>query len=340
MSFETNHPADSDMRSVGILVFDGVTLLDVAGPAEVFSRAVAAARTRASGHRHYQVLYLSSAGGSVVTSSGLTLSGTMPVADSPALDLLLVPGADDLPHRPYDPTLLDAVRRASERARLVASVCTGAFLLAELGLLDGRRVTTHWKDADLLASRYPSLDVDRDVIHAQDGRFLTSAGVSTGIDLALHLVELDFGADMTRDIARDVVVYMQRPGGQSQFSAALRHPSAHADRLRAVTEHVQSDPAHHTLTTMADLASVSPRHLTRLFRDALGTTPARWLEEVRLDQACRLILDGHTVTDSARASGFGTDENLRRAFARNLGCTPSQYRSRFSTTNRSAVVGD
>ncbi|MEL4356808.1 MULTISPECIES: GlxA family transcriptional regulator [unclassified Luteococcus] len=321
MSLRTDHPTDSDITDVGLLVFDGVTLLDVSGPAEVFSRA-----------RGFRLSYLSADGGHVTTGCGMTLATTLPMAECPALDVLVVPGSDDLPHRDWDPTLLAAARLGVERARLVASVCTGAFVLAELGLLEGRRATTHWREAQLLARRYPGVQVEPDVLHVHDGRFVTSAGISAGIDLALYLVELQRGAAAAREIARDLVVFLHRPGGQSQFSPALRHPLPRTGQLHDLLQTVHTDPAQHTVASMARAANLSPRHLARLFTDELGTTPARWLTELRLDHACRLILDGYTVTETALASGFGSDESLRRAFAKHLGSTPSEYRERFAST--------
>jgi transcriptional regulator GlxA family with amidase domain len=229
--------------------------------------------------------------------------------------------------------LLDAVRDAAAGARRVASVCTGAFVLAELGLLDGRRAATHWRHASALARRYPRVLVEPDAIHVRDGRYVTSAGISAGIDLTLALVEEDHGAAVARSVARELVVFMQRPGGQSQFSAALAVPPARSDLLRSVIEGVLADPAaDHGLAAMAARAAVSPRHLTRLFRSELGTTPGRWLERVRFDRAQQLLLEGHGVTAAAFGSGLGSDETLRRVFARQLGTTPSEFRARFGTT--------
>ncbi|MGF9662376.1 GlxA family transcriptional regulator [Arthrobacter crystallopoietes] len=314
------------MQRVGFVVFDGVTMLDVSGPGEVLHQAVLA------GHPYTPVL-VSPRGGNVATSSGLVLAGTTAAADAGTLDTVVVAGAARLTEPCLDDELLATVRRVSAGARRVASVCTGAFVLAELGLLDGRRATTHWRHARTLAARYPQVQVEPDVIHVRDGRYITSAGITAGIDLALSLVEDDHGADAARAIARELVVFMQRPGGQSQFSTALETPPARSSLLRSLTNAVHADPAaEHTLSTMAMAAAVSPRHLTRLFQAELGTTPARWVERVRLDRAQQLLLDGHSITAAARHSGFGSDETLRRAFARHLAITPTQYRERFTTS--------
>ncbi|MEU8799602.1 GlxA family transcriptional regulator [Spirillospora sp. NPDC048819] len=310
---------------VGFVVFDGVTMLDVSGPAEVLHQA-----NRLD--RHYDLILISARGGEVGTSTGMPLSGTVTAADAGRIDTVLVAGGDRLAERPVDAELLATTRTLAARATRVASVCTGAFVLAELGLLDGRRAATHWRHADALARRHPRVRVEPDAIHVRDGRFVTSAGISAGIDLTLALVEDDHGAEAARRIARELVVFLQRPGGQSQFTMAAT-PPARDEPLRTLINAVLADPAgDHGLPSMARAAAVSPRHLTRLFHTELGTTPARWVERVRLDHARRLLLDGHSVTSAARHSGFGSDETLRRVFARHLGITPTVYRRRFTTT--------
>ncbi|MGW7547036.1 GlxA family transcriptional regulator [Streptomyces sp. NPDC054770] len=311
---------------VGFVVFDGVTMLDVSGPSEVLHQAGRLADP-------YELVLVSPAGGTVTTSAGLSLTGTVRAADAGPVDTVLVAGGDRLAERPIEAGLLGTARDLTERARRVASVCTGAFVLGELGLLDGRRATTHWRHAATFARRYPRVRVEPDAIHIRDGRYVTSAGISAGIDLTLALVEDDHGAEVARDIARELVVFLQRPGGQSQFSTAITTPPARNDRLRALIASVLADPtADHSLPAMAAAVAVSPRHLTRMFTAELGTTPARWVERVRLDRAQQLLLAGHSVTAAAQHSGLGTDETLRRAFARHLDTTPTHYRSRFTST--------
>ncbi|MFF4418321.1 GlxA family transcriptional regulator [Streptosporangium sp. NPDC001559] len=307
---------------VAFVVFDGVTLLDVSGPLEVLHQA-----------GRYTSVLVSPRGGDVRTASGPTLAATTTAADAGPVDTVVVAGADHLAERGPEDELLTAVAALADRAARVASVCSGAFVLAALGLLDGRRATTHWRHARALARRHPLVRVEPDALHIRDGRYVTSAGISAGIDLALALVEHDHGADAARDIARELVVFMQRPGGQSQFSTALATPPARGDLLRSLTASVLADPAaDHSLPAMAASASVSTRHLTRLFQTELNTTPARWVERVRLDRAQQLLLDGHSITSAARHSGLGSDETLRRTFARHLGTTPTEYRRRFGTT--------
>ncbi|MEV4902774.1 GlxA family transcriptional regulator [Citricoccus sp. NPDC055426] len=309
---------------VVFVVFDGVTMLDVSGPAEVFHQATA-------GGHPYAVSLVSSGGRDVTASSGMSLAGTVGPEDLGPIDTLVVPGSPELPQGPMDPGLLEMVRALAGRSARVASVCTGAFVLAELGLLDGRRATTHWRHAATLARRYPRVRMEPDVIHVRDGPRYTSAGITAGIDLTLALVEEDHGSAVSREIARELVMFMQRPGGQTQYSTALSGPPAPDSALRPVLDAVHADPAAgHGLDTMARAAGVSPRHLTRLFHRELLTTPARWVELVRLDRAMSSVLEGHSITVSARLSGFGSDETLRRAFARHLGTTPTEYRNRFA----------
>ncbi|WP_067832237.1 GlxA family transcriptional regulator [Actinomadura kijaniata] len=313
-------------QRVAFLVFDGVTMLDVSGPAEVLHQAVRLGLP-------YRLVLVSPHGGDVTTASGLALAGATAVADAGPVDTLVVAGADRLAGQPLEDELLEAAGSLAERATRVASVCSGAFVLAALGLLDGRRATTHWRHAGTLARRYPRVRVEPDALYIRDGRYVTSAGISAGIDLALGLVEDDHGADVARDIARELVVFMQRPGGQSQFSTALATPPARSDLLRSLVASVLADPAgDHSVPAMAASAAVSTRHLTRLFQTELNTTPGRWVERVRLDRAQQLLLDGHSITSAARHSGLGSDESLRRAFAHHLGTTPSEYRRRFTTT--------
>jgi transcriptional regulator GlxA family with amidase domain len=300
------------------VVYDGVTLLDVSGPLEVLHQA-----------GHYAVDLVSPSGGPVTAASGLTMATSQ--ATGP-FHTVVVAGADHLVDGVPAEVLKLTAELASDAER-VASVCSGAFVLAALGLLDGRRATTHWRHAASLAKQYPEVDVVPDALHVTDGRYVTSAGISAGIDLALALVEVDFGSDLARAVARELVVFMQRPGGQSQFSTAMATPPPRTDLLRTVTESVVADPAaDHSLPRLASSAAVSARHLTRMFQTEFHTTPGRWVERVRLDRAQQLLLDGHSITSAARLSGLGSDETLRRAFAKHLGTTPTDYRRRFQTT--------
>ncbi|WP_371405560.1 GlxA family transcriptional regulator [Kribbella sp. NBC_00662] len=326
----SNSPDQPQIRThrVAFVVYDGVTLLDVSGPLEVLHQA-----NRVQDRRRYDTVLVSASSGQVTTASGVVLAGVTAAAEVGMVDTVVVAGADHLVEG-VPTEVADLTRALADGAERVTSVCSGAFVLAGLGLLDGRRATTHWRHAAAMARQYPNVEVEPDALHITDGRYVTSAGISAGIDLALALVEADLGADAARTVARELVVFMQRPGGQSQFSTALDTPPARSDPLRVVTETVVADPAgDHTLPNLAASAAVSPRHLTRLFQSEFQTTPGRWVERVRLDRAQQLLLHGHSITKAARLSGLGSDETLRRAFARHLGLTPTEYLRRFQATS-------
>ncbi|WP_174526210.1 GlxA family transcriptional regulator [Micromonospora maritima] len=317
---------------VAILVYDGVTLLDVAGPAEVFKEAN---RFGAD----YGILLLSPSGADVTTNLGVRMAADGSLARSPAVHTLLVPGSDRYPRAQVPTDLAEAVRAPAVAAGRVASICTGAFVLAAAGLLDGKHATTHWKVAHELAARYPTTRVDPDAIYVRDGTTYTSAGVTAGIDLALALVEEDHGPDVARDVARALVVYMQRAGGQSQFSAPLQGPPPRSPALRTITDLVTANPrGSHSLDELAKHLHVSTRHLTRLFQDELSTTPARYVENIRFDMARALLDQGHNATQAATLAGFPSYESMRRVFARKLSISPAAYQRRFSTTRRTGAT--
>ncbi|MFG3288727.1 GlxA family transcriptional regulator [Streptomyces sp. NPDC048179] len=323
----------SEPLLVTVLVFPGVRLLDVTGPIEVFASA------NEFGGR-YRVRTVSPDGAGVVTAAGTALGVDLAAAQARDVsDVVVVPGGPEWPSLIKDDALLDTVRALDARARHTASVCTGAFLLAAAGLLDGREATTHWRFADQLALRYPRVTVAADALFVRDGHITTSAGVSSGIDLSLALVEEQLGAEVARAVAKDMVVFMQRPGGQSQFSVRTRVPRARQEMLRRVLDAVAEDPAApHTLAAMARRAGVSTRHMTRLFHDEMTTTPARYVEQVRVE-AARALLEGgdDPMATVARRTGFGSPESMRRAFTRNLGITPGAYRARFRSTREPAL---
>ncbi|MEV3973040.1 GlxA family transcriptional regulator [Streptomyces sp. NPDC050698] len=320
-------------HSVGVLVFDGMKMLDLTGPAEVFSEA------NRYGAR-YRLSVVSVGGTGVSSSIGIRVPVDGDAADAPAFDTLLVVGGDEVPQATVDPDLVAAARTLASRAGRVASICTGAFVLGAAGLLDGRRATTHWRHTELLARRCRTARVEPDALFVQDGTLYTSAGVTAGIDLALALVEHDHGPDLTRGVARSLVVYMQRAGGQSQFSASLQGPAPQTPVLRQVQDAVQADPtADHSLEALAARVRVSPRHLTRMFRAELDTTPMRYVELIRFDMAKALLDSGHNATEAAARSGFPSYESLRRAFARHLGLSPTKYQRRFTTTGAGSRTG-
>ena len=318
-------------HKVGILVFDGMKMLDVAGPAEVFTEA------NLSG-ANYQISMISADGHDVRASIGLRLPVDQAASGAGRFDTVLVAGGEVFPANPVSESLAAAALSLSNRASRTASICTGAFVLAQAGLLDGKRATTHWKHTRELAMRYPSTLVEPDAIFVKDHTTYSSAGVTAGIDLALALLEEDEGDDLTRTVARSLVVYMQRPGGQSQFSANLSGPAPRTRLLRSVVDVVNADPAaEYTVARLAEIAHVSARHLTRLFREELDTTPNKYVELIRFDKAKALLDTGMSVTDVAEHAGFGTSESLRRAFISHLSISPSKYRGRFASTSESGI---
>ena len=304
-----------------IVVFDDVQSLDVAGPTEVLTGG------------GYSVELAGPTGEPVRTSSGLTLGvhRSLAAVRGP-IDTLLVAGGPGARRTRPDPVVVRAIRRLAPRSRRVASVCTGAFLLAEAGLLDGRRATTHWASCQHLAERYPAVTVDPDPIFVRDGDVLTSAGVTAGMDLALALVEEDRGPEVALAVARHLVMYVQRPGGQSQFSAALRAQRADRQILRELQswldDHLDEDLA---VATLARRAAMSPRHFARTFSAEVGMTPARYVEDLRVEAARRLLEStGRAVEDIAGVCGFGTSETMRRSFLRSVRVPPAEYRRRFN----------
>lgn len=313
-------------HNIGVLVFDDMKMLDLSGPAEVFSEA-----NRYGAH--YRLNIVPVGGTSVTSSIGIRVPADTDAADAPAFDTLLVVGGDKVPQALVDPDLTAAARKLAASAGRVASICTGAFILGAAGLLDGKRATTHWQHTELLARRFPTARVEPDALFVRDGTLYTSAGVTAGIDLALALVEQEHGPDLTRSVARSLVVYMQRSGGQSQFSASLQGPAPQTPVLRQVQDAVQADPTgDHSLEALAARVRVSPRHLTRMFRAELDTTPMKYVELIRFDMAKALLDSGHNATEAAARSGFPSYESLRRAFARQLGLSPTKYQRRFTTT--------
>jgi transcriptional regulator GlxA family with amidase domain len=315
-------------RVVVIVAFDGVTLLDVAGAGEVF---VEANRFGAD----YELKIASVDGRDVTSSIGTRLGVTDSIASIESADTVMVAGSDDLPRRPIDPELVEAITSLAGRTRRLTSICTGSFVLARAGLLDRRRATTHWHAVRSFARAFPDITVEPDALFVRDGDVYTSAGISSGIDLALALVEMDYGVELVRSVARWLVVYLKRAGGQSQFSVLVESAVPPQSPLRKLTDAISATPAaDHSVNSLAAQASLSTRQLTRLFQSELGTTPARYVEMVRIDAARAALDAGHTVADTARVAGFGSPESLRRVFVDHLGVSPKAYRERFRTASR------
>ena len=319
---------------VVFVAFDGVNLVDIAGPHEVFGSAgdAAASLGRRGG---YRVRVASAHGGPVRTERGLEL-GTVPLPDpGERIDTLVLPGGSGSRAAGADPDLVAFVRAVGGRCRRVATVCTGAFIAAAAGLLDGRRVATHWVAAAELQARYPTLAVDPDPLYIRDGQVWTSAGITAGIDLALALVADDLGADVARTLARWMVMFLHRPGGQSQFATPIWVPRAERSALRAVQDRVESAPnGDHRLPVLAAAASMSERHFSRVFTAEVGQSPGRFVERVRVEAARADLEAGDDTLDLvAERCGLGSAESLRRVFHRHLGVSPDAYRRRFRTTH-------
>jgi transcriptional regulator GlxA family with amidase domain len=317
-------------RSIVVLAYDGTQSLDVVGPVEVFDVA-----TRHGITPPYRVEVVAPTAAPIVTTSGITITPTRALGDGrSAVDTFIVAGGQGVEAVAQDPAVIDAVRKVARRSRRVASVCTGSFILAKAGLLDGRRVTTHWASCRRLARQYPDLDVDPDPIFVRDGDIYTSAGVTAGIDLCLALVEEDHGRDLALAVARQLVVFLKRPGGQAQFSSHLSTQLAERDVLAEVqgwiADHLDADLS---VPRLAARAAMSPRHFARVFRAETGVTPARFVEHARVEQARRRLEEsGAGIEEIAHDCGFGTPETMRRAFLRLLWVGPAEYRQRFRAT--------
>ncbi|MET8405462.1 DJ-1/PfpI family protein [Streptomyces sp900116325] len=307
-------------RRVALLVVDGVSMLDVAAPSEVF------AESRHSS-RNYELVVCSPDGKNVTTGSGLPLQADCDAHDVGPIDTAIIAGGCRLPSRTLTPEHISAAGHLASRARRVASVCTGAFVLGAAGLLDGRKATTHWHHTQRLQELYPQAEIVHDSELVSDGSLITS-GEGAGIALTLHLLKEDQGEKVHSAVARDLVVYQpQSAGPADQAAAAPRNPV-----VRKLTEEIVADPSvQYTLTDLASRAAVSPRHLSRLFQDELQTTPAKFVEQVRFDMARSLLDRGESVTDTAFMSGFGSMETLRRAFIGRLGVSPRAYQHRFKS---------
>ncbi|OIV39029.1 AraC family transcriptional regulator [Mangrovactinospora gilvigrisea] len=323
-------------RLVAVLLFEGVDLLDVTGPPEVF----ALLRRELGDAAACRVVLVAAADGPVRTGAGVRVLPDLTFAQAARLriDTLLVPGAvEPDPERRVravaDPEVVRWVRRLAGRSRRVASVCVGSHLLAAAGLLDGKRATTHWSTARQLAEEHPAVRVDADPIFIRDGEVWTGAGITACLDLSLALVAEDFGEAVALRVARQLVMYLKRPGGQSQFSVPLE-PVSTTRRMDALRHHVAEHLAERlTVPELARVAHLSERQLARVFRTELGTTPAAYIESARVEAARnRLETTDATLDRIAAACGFGTVDTLIRAFRRTLDTTPTDYRTRFRAT--------
>jgi transcriptional regulator GlxA family with amidase domain len=328
-------------REIAILVFPGVQSLDLTGPLEVFAAAHTLIEAQGLPGPGYRVRVVSADGQLLLSSSGLQITPHASFKSSlGSLDTLVVAGGLGSRKARTDQATVEWLLRASKRARRTASVCTGAFLLASAGLLDGRRATTHWASAEQLAREYPAVRVDPEPIFLRDDHVWTSAGVTAGMDLALALVEEDHDRDIALAIARHLVLFLRRPGSQAQFSATLATQEPSSEPLREVRRHIVEHPARDlSVHALAELAHMSPRHFARSFRSEIGETPARYVERVRIEAARRALEDSsEPIAAVANACGFGSAETMRRAFLRALDVGPVEYRRRFLPARTPAVT--
>jgi len=331
MATATPSPRTTATRDIAVLGLDGVQTLDVVGPMEVFALAN---RYVAVGPQPYRVSLVSLTGGSIQTNAGLELAGSLALADVPKkIDTLVIAGGSEVALRAavVDPVLMAWLTARAQHTRRVASVCVGAMVLAASGLLNGRRATTHWEYCALMQNLFPQVQVEPDAIFVAAPPFYTSAGVTAGIDLCLSLVEADCGSAVALAVARNLVLFMRRPGGQSQYSAGLQLQTSATPRLRKLVTAIVEDPRGDLRgPVLADRMGMSERTFQRVFRKETGLTPAQFVEAARVDRAKALLETSHwPLARVAQRAGFGSMDALHRAFQKRVGVTPGLYRERF-----------
>jgi transcriptional regulator GlxA family with amidase domain len=319
-----------DGHDVVFLTYPGIQGLDLVGPIEVFEGANRVLDGNAARQGTYRTHITSISGGTIATTSHLSIN-TVAAADVARVDTLVIPGGFGAMAAADDPAIVAAVRTLGERAGRIVTVCTGAFVAAAAGLLDSKRVCTHWARADALANRFPTLTVDADPIYVRDGEVWSSAGVTAGIDLALAIVEHDHDPDVAQTVARWLVMFLRRPGGQTQFATPVWSSRAEAEPIRRAQDLIDADPGgDHRVGRLADNVGLSERHFLRRFATEVGVSPAQYVARVRVEAARRQLESSATPIETiAQRCGFGTVETMRRTFARRLGVTPDQYRQRF-----------
>ncbi|HBH45699.1 MAG TPA: AraC family transcriptional regulator [Hyphomonas atlantica] len=313
-------------RKIGLLVFDDFQLLDMAGPTSVFEMPI-----RGMDPAPYEFTLYSRHGGSVRASCGVRVH-TEPLAERMALDTLIISGGEGTRTAMHDGGLLTAIRSLSKRTRRTTSVCSGAFLLAAAGLLDGRKATTHWRRCPDLTRRFPNVQVQADRIYVRDDKFWTSAGISAGIDLALALVEDDLGEEVARKAARELVIHQRRHGGQSQFSV-MQEVKLASGKFDSLISWIKTNlDSELTVDILAEKSRMSPRNFARVFKTETGTTPARLIEKLRLE-AARDLVEGSTTSlqQIAQATGFREADRMRLSFLRAYGQPPMVLRRQRET---------
>ncbi|HEV7179698.1 MAG TPA: helix-turn-helix domain-containing protein [Candidatus Baltobacteraceae bacterium] len=320
----------NSVRRIGIVGYTGVQALDLVGPADAFAAANALAE---DGATRYEILILGLQSGAFVAESGLSFLPQEQLQRCSSLDTVIVPGGAALRTEPdVRSTIAQWLQSRAKTIRRISSTCTGIYALAEAGLLNERRATTHWRFAGDVGTRWPKIRLDSDAIFIKDGKFYTSAGITAGIDLALGLIEEDLGSDVAVAVARELVVYLKRSGGQLQYSEPLRLQSRAGDKFSDIVswmlDHLNRDLS---VEVLAERAHLSTRHFNRKFKVTFGSTPADFVEGLRLDHARWLLANDVASVESLAASvGYRNDDTFRRAFQRRFGTVPSTYRGRFA----------
>jgi transcriptional regulator GlxA family with amidase domain len=317
-------------KRVGILIYRDVQALDVAGPMDAFTAATAADGTGNSAPV-YEVFTVAPSKRALAAESGLTFKPQYTFESCPELDTLVIPGGCGMRDPELAGRLVPWIAQSARRARRVAAICTGTFGLAATGLLRNRRVTTHWRFAEDLAARFPELQVDANALYLKDGPFYTSAGITAGIDLALALIEEDAGRAVSLQVARELVVYLRRPGGQAQYSEPLEFEARTLDRLADVSRWIAMNLHKRiTMEALARRANLCPRQVARRFKASFGTTPADFVEGLRMKEAQRrLAVSDSSIKRVATSLGYRSAHVFRRAFERRFGVSPGAYRERF-----------
>jgi transcriptional regulator GlxA family with amidase domain len=341
MSFDTHIPPKR--RQVAFFAFDGVQSLDVTGPMEAFAVA-----NRYGGA--YDLTLASEDGQGIRTHAGIHLSPAPPIGDleGPLDTLVICGGSEEAMLAAWrDGVTLGALRELVGRARRIVSICTGAFVLAAMGLLDGRRAATHWNSAERFRTLFPRAVLDADAIYVADPPFYTSAGVTAGIDLSLALIEADHGPGVARAVARELVLFLRRPGGQAQFGAGIDLPAEGPAPILRLAARILEDPSGQIhgegrqVPDLAALVNMSERSFLRAFAKTVGTTPAKFVEEARLTRAKTLLEEtGHALEQVSHAAGYGSVDALLRAFQKRVGITPGAYRARFGVADRGGTVSE
>lgn len=319
------------MRWIEFFLYPDATGLDIVGPLDVFTAANWILGQKGNGRRGYRILFSAKRPGLVRLNSGLQLHADMAIGKGGPIDILLLPGGLGTNQVTQDLKLINQIGMRAKDAKQIVSVCSGAFIPAACGMLKGKKVTTHWSVADDLARKYPDIKVTPDAIYIRDDNIYSSAGVTAGIDLALALVEEHHGSQLAMDVARILVLYLRRPGRQSQFSAPMKLRAKAGSKFSKLHDWILENLKQSLcVESLAEYVAMSPRNFSRIFSKTTGMSPGKYVESMRLEHARELLESGDSSVETvAKESGFIREERLRRVFLRQLGITPSQYRFHF-----------